>query len=84
MIIAYMFQFGYEFLFAPANCYALQSRGHVYDDNILFREPDKKENAIFFKNNPVVQCIVSCAKKYFKATQLSSLNLDSFIFQLRR
>ena len=47
MIIAYMFQFGYEFLFAPANCYALQSRGHVYDDNILFREPDKKENAMY-------------------------------------
>ena len=31
-----------------------------------------------------MQCIVSCAKKYFMATQLSSLNLDSFIFQLRQ
>ena len=39
---------------------------------------------IFFKNNPVVHCIVSCAEKYFMATQLSSLNLDSFIFQLRQ
>ena len=29
-------------------------------------------------------CIVSCFKKYFMATQLSSLNLDSFIFQLRQ
>ena len=29
-------------------------------------------------------CIVSCFKKYFVAAQLSSLNLDSFIFQLRQ
>ena len=29
-------------------------------------------------------CIVSCFKKYFMATQLSFLNLDSFIFQLRQ
>ena len=43
-----------------------------------------KKKQFFFKNNPVVQCIVSCAKKYFMATQLSSLNLDSFIFQLRQ
>ena len=31
-----------------------------------------------------MQCIVSCAKKYFMGTQLSSLNLDSFTFQLRQ
>ena len=31
-----------------------------------------------------MHCIVSCFKKYFMATQLSSLNLDSFIFHLRQ
>ena len=31
-----------------------------------------------------MHCIVSYFKKYFMATQLSSLNLDSFIFHLRQ
>ena len=47
MIIAYMFQLGYEFLFGPANWDALQSRGHVYDDNILFRKPVGKKKQFF-------------------------------------
>ena len=79
-----MFQLGCEFMFAPANIDAVQWRGHVYDDNILFRKPGGSKKANFFQKNPVVHCIVSCAKKYFMATQLSSLNLDSFIFQLRQ
>ena len=58
MIIAYMFQLGYEFLFGPANWDALQSRGHVYDDNILFRKPDRKEKAIFFFKT-ILLCNVS-------------------------
>ena len=70
--------------FAPTNWDAAQSSGHVYDYNILFRKHDRSKTANFFKNNPVVLCIVSCFKKYFVATQLSSLNLDSFIFQLRQ
>ena len=79
-----MFQLGKNLCFAPANWDAVQWRGHVYDDNILFKKPDRSKKANFFKNNPVVHCIVSCAEKYFMATQLSSLNLDSFIFQLRQ
>ena len=87
MILACYFPFSWltNLVFAPANWDAVQSSGHVYDDDILVRKHNRSEKANFFQNNAVVQWIVSaCARKYFMETQPFSLNLAFFIFQLRQ
>ena len=62
-----MFQLGYEFMF----CSKIEMQYNQEDTFTMitfFLGNLIGVKKHFFKNNPVVQCIVSCAKKYFMAT----------------
>ena len=50
VILACYFPFSWvtNLSFAPANWDAVQSSGHVYDDNILFWKHDRSKIANFF------------------------------------